>query len=149
MRIDSHNINAKIRSWSKKQEKEVKKSEKVSSSGDKNSESCNRKSSGSHRSEKNIKRLERTFNEPQKIEQNLDCINCEDLTKIRGIRRASIKSWEELKREMREIFVPLYYKRYLFIKLQKYIKVLEVWKSISKRWKLLSLELKLLSLTKP
>ncbi|RDX98152.1 hypothetical protein CR513_19004, partial [Mucuna pruriens] len=37
----------------------------------------------------------------------------------RGIRRTSIESWKELKREIRERFVPLYYKRDLFVKLQK------------------------------
>ncbi|RDX90353.1 hypothetical protein CR513_27791, partial [Mucuna pruriens] len=51
--------------------------------------------------------------------QNIDCINCENLIKIRGIRRASIESWVELKRETRKRFVPLCYKRDLFVKLQK------------------------------
>ncbi|RDX85165.1 hypothetical protein CR513_33682, partial [Mucuna pruriens] len=72
-----------------------------------------------------------------KVSQNLECINCKDLTKvklivlvalvwwneivlkIRGMRIASIESWEELKQEMKERFVPLFYKRDLFVKLQK------------------------------
>ncbi|RDX95893.1 hypothetical protein CR513_21519, partial [Mucuna pruriens] len=117
MRIDCHSVNAKIRSWSKKQEKEAKKPKRVSSSSDDNDESCNSKSSRSHRSENVVKTHERTFNEPKKIEQNIDCINCEDLTKVKlialslegyaliwwneitlqieGIRRASIRRVEE------------------------------------------------------
>ncbi|RDY05305.1 hypothetical protein CR513_10878, partial [Mucuna pruriens] len=69
------------------------------------------------------------YDQELKGEQNLDCINCEDLIKvklwneislqIRGMRRASIESWEELKREKGEIYVPLHYKRDLFVKLQK------------------------------
>ncbi|RDX68731.1 hypothetical protein CR513_52248, partial [Mucuna pruriens] len=121
MRIDSNNVNAKIRSWSKKQEKEVKKSKKVSSSSDEHGESYNSKSNRSHRSEKN----------ELKVKQNLDCINCEDITNIklialsfegyaliRGMGRACIESWEELKKEMSESFFPLYYKRDSFVELQ-------------------------------
>ncbi|RDY04013.1 hypothetical protein CR513_12323, partial [Mucuna pruriens] len=37
----------------------------------------------------------------------------------RCLRRASIESWEELKNEMRNSFVPLYHKRNFFVKLQK------------------------------
>ncbi|RDY00333.1 hypothetical protein CR513_16499, partial [Mucuna pruriens] len=80
------------------------------------------------------------------VEQNLDCIKCEDLTKfklialsfnghaliwwneialqIRGMRRASIDSWEELKREVRKRFVPLYYRRDFY---KKCIKVQDVY----------------------
>ncbi|RDY10874.1 hypothetical protein CR513_04547, partial [Mucuna pruriens] len=89
--------------------------------------SCNSKSCRSHRSEKVVKMHERTQNEPKKspwdlikgkippfsnngsvddyydwelkVEQNIDCINCEDLIKwneialqIRGMRGASIES---------------------------------------------------------
>ncbi|RDY09376.1 hypothetical protein CR513_06263, partial [Mucuna pruriens] len=76
-----------------------------------------------------------------KVEKNLDCIDCEYLIKVKliclsfegyaliwwneivlqkmGMRRASIESWEELKRDMRERFIPCYYKRNLFVKLQK------------------------------
>ncbi|RDX70782.1 hypothetical protein CR513_49936, partial [Mucuna pruriens] len=37
-----------------------------------------------------------------------------DSHSVRNMRRASIESWEELKREMGERFMPLYYKRDLF-----------------------------------
>ncbi|RDX73449.1 hypothetical protein CR513_46943, partial [Mucuna pruriens] len=38
-------------------------------------------------------------------------------TNIRGMRRAPIESWDELKREMRERFVPSFYTRDHFVKL--------------------------------
>ncbi|RDX95744.1 hypothetical protein CR513_21687, partial [Mucuna pruriens] len=85
--------------------------------------------------------LELYYDWELKVEQNLDCINCEDLTKvkvialsykdyvliwwskialqIKGLRRVSIESMEELKRETRERFVPLYYKKDFFMKLKK------------------------------
>ncbi|RDY03029.1 hypothetical protein CR513_13432, partial [Mucuna pruriens] len=57
-------------------------------------------------------------------------------TPLSILRRESIKAWEELKREMKERFFPLYYKRYLFVMLQniyqdtrsveKYFKEMEV-----------------------
>ncbi|RDX94054.1 hypothetical protein CR513_23608, partial [Mucuna pruriens] len=149
IKLDSHSVNAKIRSWSKKQEKEEEKND--------DNESCNIKS---HRREKLVERHERTIYELKKnpwdiikdkippftrsanelkVAQNLDCINCEDLTKvklipfsfedyaqvwwnefalqIRDTRRASTELWEELKQEMKERFVPSYYKQDLFIKL--------------------------------
>ncbi|RDX89406.1 hypothetical protein CR513_28876, partial [Mucuna pruriens] len=40
-------------------------------------------------------------------------------TKIKGMRGESIESWEELKREMRERFMPLYYRRDMFVKLKR------------------------------
>ncbi|RDX84399.1 hypothetical protein CR513_34555, partial [Mucuna pruriens] len=76
-----------------------------------------------------------------KVSQNLGCINCEYLTKvklialsfkgyalvwwneislqIRGMRRVFIESWEELKQEIRERFVPSFCKHELFVKLLK------------------------------
>ncbi|RDX99854.1 hypothetical protein CR513_17034, partial [Mucuna pruriens] len=113
MRLDSHSVKAKIGS-------------RISSSDD--NESCN---SQSHKRGKLVKRHERIINELRKnpwdlikdkiqpftwngnelkVAQNLDCIKCENLTKvklialslegyalIRDMRRISIESWEELK----------------------------------------------------
>ncbi|RDX90946.1 hypothetical protein CR513_27136, partial [Mucuna pruriens] len=59
----------------------------------------------------------------------------ETALQIKGMRRPSIKSWEELKREMREIFVPLYYKRHLFVKLQKMYQGCRCVKEYFKIWK--------------
>ncbi|RDX94570.1 hypothetical protein CR513_23030, partial [Mucuna pruriens] len=75
-----------------------------------------------------------------KVKQNFECIDCKDMIKvklialsfegyaliwwndisiqIRGMRRAPIESWAELKREIRERFVPCFYKRDIFVKLQ-------------------------------
>ncbi|RDY08189.1 hypothetical protein CR513_07607, partial [Mucuna pruriens] len=47
--------------------------------------------------------------------QNLDCLNFNDYTKCRGLRRAPIESWEELKKDMQDRFVPLYYNQDLFM----------------------------------
>ncbi|RDY01177.1 hypothetical protein CR513_15532, partial [Mucuna pruriens] len=43
----------------------------------------------------------------------------EIVIQIRGVRRSSIESWDELKREMSERFVPSFYTRDLFVKLQR------------------------------
>ncbi|RDX88318.1 hypothetical protein CR513_30104, partial [Mucuna pruriens] len=34
-----------------------------------------------------------------KVMKNLDCLDCDDHMKCKGLRRASIKSWEELKKK--------------------------------------------------
>ncbi|RDY08339.1 hypothetical protein CR513_07423, partial [Mucuna pruriens] len=120
---------------------------KSSSNGDSHDESCSSKTSRSHRSKKVVRRDERPRDEQKKspwdlikgkippfssnVEENLDCINCEDsinvklialsfeecaliwwneiVLQIKDMRRASIESWEELKRDMRERFIPSYY----------------------------------------
>ncbi|RDX78562.1 hypothetical protein CR513_41144, partial [Mucuna pruriens] len=110
MNFDSYSVNAKI-------------------SSDDN-DSCN---SRSRRRERLVNRHEQIVNDPKKnpwdfikVAQNLDCINYEDLTKvklialsfegytlIRGIKRSSIESWEEVKQEMRGRLVPSFYKKKL------------------------------------
>ncbi|RDX97640.1 hypothetical protein CR513_19564, partial [Mucuna pruriens] len=58
-----------------------------------------------------------------KVEKFFECIDCDDMIKIaikiRGMRRAPINSWDELKREMRERFVPSFYTRDHFVKLER------------------------------
>ncbi|RDY08347.1 hypothetical protein CR513_07432, partial [Mucuna pruriens] len=71
------------------------------------------------------------------VEQNIECIDYDDMIKvklialsfegyaliwwdeiviqIRGMRRAPIKLWGELNREMRERFIPSFYIREIFL----------------------------------
>ncbi|RDX80711.1 hypothetical protein CR513_38709, partial [Mucuna pruriens] len=53
-----------------------------------------------------------------KVKQNLECFDYDESTKV-SMRKAPTKSWDELKKELRERFVPLFYTRYLYNKLQR------------------------------
>ncbi|RDX99998.1 hypothetical protein CR513_16870, partial [Mucuna pruriens] len=72
--ICSNSVNAKIRTLSKMKEKEVMRS-KESNSGDSHDESC-----ASHNSDAND-----YYDWELKVEQNLDCIDCEDLIEVKLI----------------------------------------------------------------
>ncbi|RDX98401.1 hypothetical protein CR513_18679, partial [Mucuna pruriens] len=112
MRIDIRSVNARINVLSRGNEKEVQKSRRESkNSHDRGYQSYHSKSSRSQASKK------------MKVEQNLKCIDCDDMIKvklialsfegyaliwwneifiqIRGMRRIHIESWDELKREIR------------------------------------------------
>jgi len=50
-------------------------------------------------------------------------------------RRLPISTWEQLKVAMKERFVPLYYKKEIFNKLQRLTQENKVLKSMFKRWR--------------
>ncbi|RDX80464.1 hypothetical protein CR513_38981, partial [Mucuna pruriens] len=55
-----------------------------------------------------------------KVEKKLNVLIWNEIAiQIRGMRKTLIKSWDELKREIREIFVPSFYTRDHFVKLEK------------------------------
>ncbi|RDY14379.1 hypothetical protein CR513_00563, partial [Mucuna pruriens] len=147
MRIGTQNVSARIRTLSRGKEKEVQKSRRESENSHYGGYgSYHSKSSRSQRNEK-VRKHDRYRDEPKRNpmglikEQNLECIDCDDMIRIkpitlsfegyaliwwnviviqiRGMRKAPIESWDELKREMRKRFVPSFYNRDLFVKLQR------------------------------